>query len=223
MMCSKTIQALISWFPLLMKGALTTLQLALGAALIGLFLGIVMGIASCKKLAVPGVKHFITCYVLIVQGTPVFVQVLLFYYALPGLVGVNLSPFAAGAIALGLNSAGYIAEIVRGGINAIALGQWEASYVLGYAPLTTLTAIILPQAKKIVLPSLTNELSALIKETAVISSIGVMELTKVGMNLNAQCLEPIAVYGTVAVMYLLMTTSLTSLSKKYASKGTAHD
>lgn len=223
MMCNNTIQAIISWFPLLIKGAITTLQLALGAAVIGLALGMIMGIASCKKLAIPGVKHLIKLYVLVIQGTPVFVQILLFYYALPGLVGVNLSPFAAGAIALGLNSAGYIAEILRGGINAIAHGQWEACYVLGYSPLTTLTAIILPQAKKIVLPSLTNELSALIKETAVISTIGVLELTKVGMNLNAQCLDPIKVYGTVAVMYLLMTTVLTSLSKHYGQKGTHHD
>jgi polar amino acid transport system permease protein len=220
---NNTIQTLISWFPLLMQGALVTLELAIGAALIGIVLGTIMGIASCRKLAVPGIKHIIKLYVLCIQGTPVFVQVLLFYYALPNLIGVNLSPFAAGIIALGLNSAAYVAEIIRGGINAIPSGQWDACYSLGYASSTTLTAIILPQAIKIILPSLTNELAVLIKETAVISIIGVLELTKVGMNLNAQALDPLMIYGTIALIYLCMTTVLTAFSKHYEQKEIHHD
>ncbi len=218
-----TVQAIVSWLPLLMQGALVTMTLAAGATFIGLVLGLVMGIASCKKLAVPGIKHAIKGYVLLMQGTPVFVQVLLFYYALPDLLGLNLSPFSAGMIALGLNAAAYNAEIIRGGINAIPSGQWDAAYSLGYSSRATLTAIILPQAARIVLPSLTNELAVLIKETAVISVIGVLELTKVGMNLNAHVLDPLMIYGIIALIYLVMTTIVTSCSAYYAQKESNHD
>ncbi len=206
-----------------MRGALVTLKLALSAAGIGMAFGTLMGIASSKRLAHPFMKYLIKAYVIAIQGTPVFIQVLLFYYALPSLIGLNLSPFAAGAIALGLNSTAYITEIIRGGINAVPAGQWEASYSLGYSSTSTLISIILPQSLKIVLPSLTNEVSVLIKETAVISIIGVLELTKVGMNLNSHTLDPVMIYGTIALIYLFMTSVITGFSNHYLNKETHHD
>src|SRR6202000_1452775 len=99
-------------------------------------------------------------------GTPIFVQVLICYYALPEVLGISLSPFVAGVLALGINSTAYISEIVRGGINAIPEGQWQAAYVLGLSRSKTLQGIVLPQMFRIILPSLTNELTSLIKETS---------------------------------------------------------
>lgn len=223
MVPNTTIQTLFAWTPLLLQGASVTIQLALYATGIGLVLGIGMGIISCRKIAIPVLKQCCKLYVSLIQGTPLFVQLLLLYYALPELLGFNVSSFTAGVITLGLNSAAYVAEIVRGGINAIPPGQWEAAFSLGYSLPTTLKAIILPQAIKVVFPALTNELVVLIKETAVISVIGVLELTKVGINLNAQALDPLAVYGAVALLYLGMTTTVGLCSQYFEKKGTSHD
>ena len=218
-----SLQVVITWLPLLIQGALTSLSLAVSAGGIGFILGLGMGIISCKRLTITGITHAVKAYVVLIQGTPVFVQILLYYYALPDLLGLNLSPFAAGAIALGLNSAAYISEIIRGGINAVPSGQWEAAYSLGCSPSITLTTIILPQATSIILPALTNELAVLIKETAVVSVIGVVELTKVGMNLNAQALDPLKIYGIIAVLYLIMTMAVRTLATSYQQKETSHD
>ena len=156
-------------------------------------------------------------FVWIIRGTPLFVQVLIVYYALPEVIGISLSPFTAGVIALGINSMAYISEIVRGGINAIPEGQWEAAYVIGLKPWQTLQGIILPQMLRINLPSLTNELTALIKETSILMVIGVAELTKVSRDIVARELDPMTIYLAAAALYLVMTSSA-SLFAQYTQK-----
>jgi ABC-type amino acid transport system permease subunit len=135
--------------------------------------------------------------------------VLIVYYALPELIGISFSPFIAGILALGLNSTAYISEIVRGGINAIPEGQWEAAYVVGLNPWQTLRGIILPQMIRMTLPSLTNELTALIKETSILMMIGVAELTKISKDIVSRELDPMTIYLTAAVLYLAMTSGVT--------------
>ena len=105
----------------------------------------------------------------------------------------------------------YISEIVRGGINAIPEGQWEAAYVIGLKPWKRLQGIILPQMLRITLPSLTNELTALIKETSILMVIGVAELTKVSKDIVARELDPMTIYLAAAVLYLVMTSSVSAL------------
>jgi len=143
---SKAVKLLTTSLPFLLKGALLTLQVALCAMVIGLTFGLLFGIISSKNLKVKGVSQLIGLYVLIIRGTPVYVQILICYYALPDLLGINLSPFAAGVLALGCNSIAYVTEIVSSGINAISQGQWKASYALGYGAVATHWYIILPQA-----------------------------------------------------------------------------
>ncbi len=136
---------LIKSLPLLLQGALATIEIALVAIAIGLFGGILVGVFNCHKMRVPIVTYALTSFVWIIRGTPLFVQVLIVYYALPEAIGISLSPFTAGVIALGVNSTAYISEIVRGGINAIPDGQWDVAYVTGLTPWKTLQGIILPK------------------------------------------------------------------------------
>jgi ABC-type amino acid transport system permease subunit len=164
-------------------------------------------------------KIVLNGFVWIVRGTPLFVQVLIVYYALPELIGVSFSPFIAGVIALGINSMAFISEIVRGGINAISEGQWEAAYVIGLGPLHTLKGIILPQMVRITLPGLTNELTALIKETSILMVIGVAELTKVSKDIVTRELDPMTIYLAAAVFYLLMTSSVSLVVQQMQKRG----
>jgi ABC-type amino acid transport system permease subunit len=137
---------------------------------------------------------------------------LIAYYALPEILGITLSPFTAGVAALGVNSTAYISEIVRGGINAIPEGQWEAASVIGLSPAKTLRWVILPQTLRMTLPSLINELTALIKETSILMVIGVAELTKVSKDIVARELDPMTIYLAAAALYLLMTSGIAGLA-----------
>lgn len=208
---------LIKSLPFLFQGALATIEIALVSIIIGLCGGIIIGVLNCNKMQNPFSVFVLNSFVWIIRGTPLFVQVLIVYYALPEVTGISLSPFIAGVIALGINSMGYISEIVRGGINAIPDGQWEAAYVIGLKPWQTLQGIILPQMLRMSLPSLTNELTALIKETSILMVIGVAELTKISRDVVARELDPMTIYLAAAVLYLAMTSSAT-LFAQYTQK-----
>ena len=199
-------------FFLLMKGALLSIQIALISIAIGLAGGILIGILNCHKLQNRAVSWIFNGYVWLIRGTPLFIQLLIIYYALPEIIGIPLSPFIAGVIALGMNSTAYISEIVRGGINAIPEGQWEAAYAIGLTPWKTLHGIILPQMLRITLPSLTNELTALIKETSILMVIGVAELTKISKDIVTRELDPMTIYLVAAGLYLLMTSAVSTLA-----------
>jgi polar amino acid transport system permease protein len=149
---------------LLIKGAFTTLKITTVALGIGTLGGMSLGILNCQKLQLPFLSQAIHGFVAVIRGTPLFVQILICYFGLPQVLGIDLSPFAAGVIALGCNSSAYISEIVRCGVNSIPSGQWEASFVLGYTRCQTLQYIMIPQMLRNVLPALTNEVTALIKE-----------------------------------------------------------
>lgn len=204
---------IIKSFPFLLQGAFATIQIAIVSVTIGLCGGVLIGILNCKKLCTSFSAWVLNSFVWIIRGTPLFVQVLIVYYALPELIGISLSPFIAGVIALGTNSMAYISEIIKGGINAIPEGQWEAAYVIGLNPWQTLQGIILPQMFRITLPSLTNELTTLIKETSILMIIGVAELTKISRDIVARELDPMTIYLAAAVLYLVMTSSLSFLAK----------
>lgn len=194
--------------PLLIQGTLATLQISLASIALGLLGGLLIGILNCHKQRNLCSKILLSGFVWIIRGTPLFVQVLIIYYALPEVIGISLSPFAAGVIALGINSSAYISEIVRGGINSIPEGQWEAAYVLGLDNWQTLKGVILPQMLRITLPSLTNELTALIKETSILMVIGVAELTKISKDIVARELDPMTIYLAAAALYLVLTSSI---------------
>lgn len=198
-------QLYISSLPLLLKGCVITIYVSLIGIFCGLFFGILVGIFDCQKLKMRYVSPFFRIYITIFRGTPLFVQLLIVYFALPDILGIQLSPISAGIITLGLNSTAYLAEIVRAGINSLDNGQWDACYILGYSHYKSMRFIILPQALRNVLPAITNELSTLIKESSILMVIGVPELVKVSKDIVARNLRPMEIYALTALFYLVMT------------------
>ncbi len=218
-MIDATKTLLIKSAPLLLWGMLETVALSLGSIAIGLCLGLLTGIVTCKRLRVSFVAPLLDAYVFCVRGIPFFVQLLLVYFVLPDLAGINLSPFAAGVLALGLCSTGYVAEIVRSSLNALPEGQWDACRVLGYSKRSMLRFVILPQMFGQAIPTLANEFVAVVLSTSIISQIGALELTKAGANIIARTMNPIVIYGAIAVLYLMITTTIMIFTKWLERRG----
>lgn len=207
-----------------MNGFLTDLQLYgpgfVDAALTVFWLTIMTIIVSwiCGLLAALGqrskwraIRLAAAFYIWFIRGTPSLIQVLIIYFGLPQ-IGIRLSPFTAGVLALGCNSGAYIAEIVRSGLSAIPSGQAESALALGFSPAATMRSIILPQVIRIILPSLTNEAISTLKNTSLLSAITVVELTLYAQTLIAMTFRPFDFYIAVALIYLVLTTILTQLA-----------
>ena len=140
-------------FPLLLKGAAMTIQLLVGAFSLSLFFGLQWGILTSNRLKIFVVSSLIEKMTFFYRAVPFYVQLLIVYFVLPDLFGWNFEPFTASVVALGMCSSGYVAQIVRGGINSIPNHQWESAFTLGYTKLQTLRFIILPQMVRNVLPA----------------------------------------------------------------------
>lgn len=205
-------------FPLLFKGALITVWISAIGILVGSFFGSIFGIIDCNQLRKPLLSPFLRFYVALFRGTPLFVQLLIVYFALPDVLGIELSPITAGIITLGLNSTAYLAEIIRAGINAVDSGQWDACYILGYSKFDTFRYIIMPQAFKNVMPAITNEFATLIKESSILMVIGVPELVKNSRDIVAHNLKPMEIYLLCAVFYLIMTYSVAFCAKFFEGR-----
>ncbi len=150
-------------------------------------------------------------YVWFIRGTPAMIQIFAVYFGLPQF-GLGMSPFVAGVITLGLNSGAYVAEIIRGGLMAVPGGQYESPIALGLSKAQAMRRIILPQVARIILPSITNEAVATLKNTSLLSAITVVELTFHAQIVIARTFQPFQFYITAALFYLLLTTLLTRLS-----------
>lgn len=205
-------------YPLILKGTWMTVQVLLASASVSFACGLGFGILTCNRLKMPVLSHLIEGVAFIYRAVPFMVQLLIVYFVLPDLLGVQLDPYPASVIALGLCSSGYVAQIVRAGINSIPVCQWEAAFSLGYSRLQSLRYVILPQMLKNVLPAFNNELDAMLKSTAIVSSIGLLELTRVGMNLMSREMEPIPIYLTVACFYLGMSALLNLVTRTLERK-----
>jgi len=193
---------------LLWRGLLLTLGLTAIALIFGLPLGLGLALG---RMEAPPIALLCTAFVELWRGTPLLVQIIFVYYALPQLIGLDLPAPAAGALALSLNSAAYIAEIFRAGIQSIETGQSEAARSLGLSRRQTLRFVVLPQAVRRVIPPLTNEAVALLKDSSLVSVIGLAELTRGGQELASQLAAPLAVWPVVALFYLAVTLPLTRL------------
>lgn len=194
----------------LAAGLWLTVRLTAIALLLGMPLGLAIALARLSRFA-PG-AWLSGAYIEVLRGTPLLVQIIFIYYALPKLVGVNLSPPAAAVLALTLNSAAYIAEIFRSGIQSIDAGQMEAARSLGMTYGLAMRCVVLPQAFRRVLPPLTNESIALLKDSSLVSVIGMAELTRTGQELASQLAQPLLVWPAVAFFYLAVTFPLTRLA-----------
>ncbi|QDL92635.1 amino acid ABC transporter permease [Paroceanicella profunda] len=159
-------------------------------------------------------------YVWFIRGTPTLIQIFLIYFGLPQF-GVRISPFTAGFIALGLNSGAYVAEIIRAGLSAIPKGQMESALALGFSRRETMQRIILPQVCRIIVPPITNEAITTLKNTSLLSTITVVELTLYAQTIIARTYRPFEFYISAAIVYLALTTILSRFAawveKRYAT------
>lgn len=200
--------SICNYSSLFLQGIGITLAAWLIAGTISLCIGIVLGIISSDYLGLKKVQNSIRCYTFITKGVPAYVQILIIYFALPSLLKINLSGFVAATMALALCSSGYMTEIIRSGINAIPKGQWHASFVLGYPLSVSIRRIIAPQMLRLTIPTIMGEFEQLLKSTALLATIGVTEVTRVGMNIISRELNPLPIYCTIAIIYLALSALL---------------
>lgn len=185
-----------------------TIVLWLASLLISMIVGTLVGVLRCYRMRISYVSLALDVVTFIFRGVPFYIQLLIAYFVLPDLLNIDIPAFVISSGALGLCSAAYVSQMVRGGINSISDGQWEAAHVLGYSRISTLRFIIIPQVLRMILPSLVGELDQLLKSTSIISSIGVLELTRAGMNIIARQMNPIQIYAVIALIYLTMSSIL---------------
>lgn len=197
----------INLITILLKGMMMTIILSLFSVIIGSLLGVIPALGRLSKNKV--IYYISTFYVDIIRGTPLLVQVLLIYafFNLPVtiILGIDLSNFIPGMIALVINSSAYVAELIRGGIESVDKGQKEASLSLGMSNSQTMRKIIFPQAIKNIIPSLGNEFVTMIKETAIFINVGVAELMYSAEIVKTYTYAIKETYIVVAILYLLLT------------------
>ncbi|MCQ2547644.1 MAG: amino acid ABC transporter permease [Clostridia bacterium] len=202
-----------------LKGVPMTLAVAIIAVAIGFCVGLLLALMKLSKKKI--LRAISNVYVEIIRGTPLLVQALIFAYGLPQVFGFHYPRYVFGIsgliipaiIVCGFNSAAYMAEVIRGGIQAVPKGQREAALALGMSRIQVMKLVVIPQAFKIVVPSLGNEVITMIKETSVLSYVGVVEILRQAALWNASTFETFPAYVGAAIVYLCLTIPLSRLVK----------
>jgi polar amino acid transport system permease protein len=206
-----------TWRGVLIGAIVTTLLIAVIAQVLGVLLGLLAALAGrSRNLVLKGLSGL---YVWVFRGTPVLVQIVLLYYGLPALLGIDPFPqrygnlpeliggaFLAATLALGVNEGAYMSEIIRAGILSVDSGQAEAAKSLGMTPRQTMQRIVLPQALRVIVPPLGNEFNNMIKTTSLASVVGVTELVLLAQNRYGATFQPFEPLLGICVFYLAMTT-----------------
>lgn len=194
--------------PAFITAAGTTVEISLVSLAIGLSVASLLTAARLSRLAMLRVLG--TVYVSLFRGTPALIQIFLLYFGGPQ-IGLQLEPFAAGAIALGLNIGAYMAESMRGGILSVDRGQTEAARSLGFSRTQSMRWIVLPQAARLMIRPLGVNAVALVKGTALVATISVVELTYTAQRFIGSTYKPFEIFAVTAVLYMVMVYGLTLL------------
>jgi cystine transport system permease protein len=210
-----TTSLLVQSLPVLAQGAILTVKFAV--------LSMIFGLLAASVIAVMGISHnrvlnwIARVYVSLMRGTPLLVQIFVIYYGLPSL-GISLDPTPAGVIALSANVAAYLSESMRGAILGIPSGQWLAAYSLGLSRRQTLRYVVAPQALRIAVPSLSNSLISLIKDTSLVSVITVTELLRSAQEVIASTYQPLPLYLAAAAIYWVLCQVLEWIQHWYEQR-----
>ena len=202
-------------YEFILEGLKNTILISLLAVTLGIILGILLALIMHyhkEKGKQKFLSHLSKIYITIIRGTPVLLQLMILYYVI--FRTVNIEIVLVGMLAFGMNSAAYVAEIIRAGIDSIEKGQIEAAYSLGLSYLSVVKNIILPQAIKNILPALGNEFITLLKETSVAGYIGIIELTKASDIIASTTYDYFFPLIIVALLYLVMTLGLSKILKR---------
>ncbi|GAB6153849.1 cystine ABC transporter permease [Desulfosporosinus burensis] len=197
---------ILKYLPYMLQGAGLTIELAVLGIAFGILIGLVTALLKISHTPLRFIAHF---YIWLIRGTPLLVQLFLIYFGLPQL-GITLSAFSSSVLGLGINSGAYLAEVFRGGIEAIPKGQTEASSSLGMGKFLTMRRIIFPQALRIALPSLGNQFIISLKDSSLCSVITMSELLQTSQRFASVTFASLEFYTAAALLYLLMTTVLSA-------------
>lgn len=191
-------------------GIEVTAEVSLASLVIGLVLGLVTAVPRAAR--VPVVSQFVYVYVDFFRTTPVLVQLIWMFYVLPVLLGINLSPFVAGVLTIGLNCGAFLSEIFRAGLLSIGRGQREAAQVLGLGRMQALIFVIVPQATRRVFPAVINIFISVVKDSSLVSIIAVADLTYLTQGAVSLTYRPFEFYTMLGILYFLMTYPFSLLS-----------
>ena len=200
-----------TYWPWIAKGLGMTLYISIIAMAFALILGLIFALLRLSKIKVLSI--FGQAYIEFFRGIPMFVFIIWLYYGLAMVIGINFRPLAAGIICLSMQHGGYLAEIYRAGIQAIPKGQWEASFSLGYSSRQTFQKVILPQAIKIIIPPAANMFVGMLKDSALVSIIGVNELMRQSQMATSLTFRPFEFYTVTALIYVALTLGFSQLVK----------
>jgi polar amino acid transport system permease protein len=204
-------------FPFFVEAALVTIEITVLALILGL---VVAALAAATKMSRSAILQAIgTLYVSLSRGTPCLIQLFVLYFGGPQ-IGINLDPFAAGVIGLGLNIGAYMAESIRGALVAIDRGQTEAARTIGFSRFQTLQKVVLPQAARLMIRPLGVNTVALLKGSALVSTISVVELTYTAQRFIGSTYKPFEIFGVAALLYMIMVYAVARtvdvLDKRFA-------
>ena len=201
----------VRYYRFFLEGVSNTLIISVFTVLFGTILGVLMAMARMSKFK--PLKWLATAYIEFFRGTPLMVQLMFIFYGLP-MIGVtfpkisfipDFDRFAAGVVAMSLNSCAYVAEIIRSGIQAVDVGQMEAARSLGFHHREAMTLVILPQAVRNILPALGNEFVTIIKESSIVSVISIADLMFRAKGIIAKTYSSLECLAVVAIIYFLLT------------------
>ena len=204
---------LMRYAPLFWKGVLVTLAYTAGTISIGLIIGLLVGLGRLSKSRL--VNFPLIAFIEIFRCTPLLVQIVWFYYALPVLLGVQIPAVAAAVMTLSCYTGAFYAEIFRGGIVSIESGQWDAARALGLRRWAMMRWVILPQAVRRMIPPFVNQSITQLKNTSLVSTIAVPDLLYNGTLITADTYRPLEVYTVVAVIYFALLFPSTMLAQWY--------
>jgi ectoine/hydroxyectoine ABC transporter permease protein EhuD len=205
--------------PYLLVGAMTTIELTILSMALALVAGLALALMRLSRS--PLLRSLSGAYIEIIRGTPLLVQLFIIYYGLPQ-YGIRLEAFAAGVIGLSINYSAYLAEVYRAGILAIDKGQWEAGGSIGLSRAALLQHVIVPQAARIVLPPVGNYFISMLKDSALVSTISIVELMRAAQLRVAITFRAMDIYLVTALIYLLMSYPCSVLIRYFerrASRG----
>lgn len=201
--------------PVMLKGVGYTLLFAVSSMVGGLMLGFAIAVARIVHLG--WLNRIAQAYVSLIRGTPLLVQIFVIYYGLPS-VGLEFSATTAGILALSLNAGAYLSESIRGAILGVSKGQWAASYSLGLDYAQTLRYVVVPQAMRVAVPSMSNTLISLIKDTSLVSVITVTELMLATKEVIATTFQPLPLYIAAAMVYWALSLCFERVQARLEAK-----
>lgn len=207
----ETLAFLKETLPPLLIGAWVTIEITVVSLFVALILGLILGLMRISTSRV--LRGLAASYVNLIRGLPLLVQILFVYFGIPLLLGVRIPALTAGIITISLYSAAYLAEIFRAGIESIDTGQMEGGRSIGFSYWQTMRMIVLPQAIWRMIPAFANQFSSTLKDTSLLSVIGVGELTMSGQNIYAVNFETVRVLTVVGTIYLIIVLLAVRLSR----------